>query len=98
MRTSRDGLERFDFLDRLAQLSDRVPQYSATAVAIGSVALVAGSVLRLIGWGQSDLMVAAYLPAILATGLLAGIPAAVGVTFVSILIIWFVFARRSYSP
>jgi two-component sensor histidine kinase len=92
MRTSRDGAEQFDFLDRLAQLSDRVPPYSATSVAIGIVALAAGSLLRLIGWGQPDLMVAAYLPAILATGLLAGIPAAVGVTLVSILIIWFVFA------
>jgi two-component sensor histidine kinase len=83
--------EQFDFLDRLAQLSDRVHPYSSTAVAIGSVALVAGSVLRLIGWGQSDLMFVAYLPAILATGLLAGIPAAVGVTLVSTLIIWFIF-------
>ena len=55
------------------------------------MALVAGSVLRLIGWGQSDLMFVAYLPAILATGLLAGIPAAVGVTLVSTLIIWFIF-------
>jgi two-component sensor histidine kinase len=55
------------------------------------VALAAGSVLRLIGWGQTDLMFVAYLPAILATGLLAGIPAAVGVTLVSTLIIWFVF-------
>jgi two-component sensor histidine kinase len=91
MRTSRDGAEQFDFLDRLAQLSDRVPPYSATSVAIGSVALAAGSVLRLIGWGQTDLMFVAYLPAILATGLLAGIPAAVGVTLVSTLIIWFVF-------
>jgi two-component sensor histidine kinase len=44
------------------------------------------------GWGQPDLMVVAYLPAILATGLLAGIPAALGVTLVSILIIWFIFA------
>lgn len=92
MRTSRDGVQRSDFLDRLAQLSDRVRPYSATAAAIGSVALVAGSVLRLLGWGQSDLMVVAYLPAILATGLLAGIPAAIGVTLMSILIIWFVFA------
>jgi two-component sensor histidine kinase len=91
MRTSRDGAEQFDFLDRLAQLSDRVPPYSTTSVAIGIVALAAGSVLRLIGWGQSDLMFVAYLPAILATGLLAGIPAAVGVTLVSTLIIWFVF-------
>ena len=92
MRTSRAGAEQFDLLDRLAQLSDRVPPYSATSVAISIVALAAGSLLRLIGWGQPDLMVAAYLPAILATGLLAGIPAAVGVTLVSILIIWFVFA------
>ena len=90
-RTWRDGVEQFDFLDRLAQLSDRVRPYSLTSVAIGVVALAAGSVLRLIGWRQSDLMVAAYLPAILATGLLAGIPVAVGVTLVSTLIIWFVF-------
>jgi hypothetical protein len=41
MRTSRDGAEQFDFLDRLAQLSDRVPSYSATSIAIGVVALAA---------------------------------------------------------
>jgi two-component sensor histidine kinase len=92
IRTPRDGVEQFDFLDRLAQLSDRVPPYSATSVAIGLVAVAAGSLLRLIGWGQPDLMVVAYLPTILAAGLLAGTPTAVGVTLVSILIIWFVFA------
>jgi two-component sensor histidine kinase len=90
--TSRDGAKQFDFLDRLAQLSDRVLPYSATSIAIGVLALAAGSLLRLMGWGQPDLMVVAYLPAILATGLLAGIPAALGVTLVSILIIWFIFA------
>jgi K+-sensing histidine kinase KdpD len=90
-RTWRDGMEQFDFLDRLAQLSDRVAPYSATSVAIASVALAAGTVLRLIGLGQSDLMFVAYIPSILATGLLAGIPAAIGVTVVSTLIIWFAF-------
>jgi two-component sensor histidine kinase len=90
-RTWRDGAEQFDFLDRLAQLSDRIGPYSAASVAIASVALVAGTVLRLVGWGQSDLMFVAYIPSILATGLLAGIPAAIGVTLVSTLIIWFVF-------
>ena len=90
-RTWRDGVEQFDFLDRLAQLSDRIGPYSATSVSIAGVALAAGTVLRLIGWGQSDLMFVAYIPSILATGLLAGIPAAVGVTLVSTLIIWFVF-------
>ena len=91
MRTSRDGMEQFDFLDRLAQLSDRVAPYSATSVVIASLALAAGTVLRLIGLGQSDLMFVAYLPSILATGLLAGIPAAVGVAVVSTLIIWSFF-------
>jgi hypothetical protein len=71
-RTWRDGAEQFDFLDRLAQLSDRIGPYSAASVAIASVALVAGTVLRLVGWGQSDLMFVAYIPSILATGLLAG--------------------------
>jgi two-component sensor histidine kinase len=89
-RTWRDGMEKFDFLDRLAQLSGVAP-YSATSVVIASLALAAGTVLRLIGLGQSDLMFVAYIPSILATGLLAGIPAAVGVTLVSTLIIWFVF-------
>jgi len=55
-RTWQDGAEQFDFLDRLAQLSDRICPYSAASVAIASVALVAGTVLRLVGWGQSDLM------------------------------------------
>jgi two-component sensor histidine kinase len=90
-RTWRDGAEKFDFLDRLGQLSDSVAPYSVTSVAIASLALAAGTVLRLIGLGQSDLMFVAYIPSILATGLLAGIPAAVGVTLASILIIWFVF-------
>jgi len=33
-RTWRDDKEQFDFLDRLAQLSDRVAPYSATSVVI----------------------------------------------------------------
>jgi hypothetical protein len=51
-RTWRDGKEQFDFLDRLAQLSDRVAPYSATSVVIASLAVAAGTVLRLIGLGQ----------------------------------------------
>jgi two-component sensor histidine kinase len=90
-RTRRDDIEQFDFLDRLSQLSDRVAPYSVASVTIASLALIAGTALRLIGLGQSDLMFVAYIPSILAAGLLAGIPAAVGVTLVSTLIIWFIF-------
>ena len=35
MRTWRAGVEKFDFLDRLAQLSDRVRPYSVTSDANG---------------------------------------------------------------
>jgi two-component sensor histidine kinase len=42
-------------------------------------------------WASTDLRFAIYLPAILATGLLAGIPVAVGAAIVSIFIIFWAF-------
>ncbi len=77
-----------DPLDRLAELSTRVKPYSADALVIGLTALAAATVLRLVGnWTNSDFLFATYFPAILAAGLLAGIPAALGVTIASAIIV-----------
>lgn len=77
-----------DPLDRLAELSTRIRPYSLDALAIAFVCLGAATVMRLIGsLSNSDFLFATYFPAILAAGLLAGIPAAVGVTVASTVIV-----------
>ena len=77
-----------DPLDRLAELSTRIPPYSLDALAVAFVCLGAATVLRLVGsLTNSDFLFATYFPAILAAGLLAGIPAAVGVTIASTVIV-----------
>jgi two-component sensor histidine kinase len=77
-----------DSLDRLAELSTRIRPYSLEALAIAFICLGAATVLRLIGsLTNSDFLFATYFPAILAAGLLAGIPAAVGVTTASTVIV-----------
>jgi two-component sensor histidine kinase len=85
-------VQRSDRLDRLASLSGRIQPYSSDALWIGLACLAAATILRFVaGWTGSDLLFATYLPAILAAGLLAGIPAAVGVTVSSALIVWLIF-------
>ena len=94
-----------DPLDRLAELSTRIRPYSFEALAIASVCLGAATVLRLIGsLTNSDFLFATYFPAILAAGLLAGIPAAVGVTIASTVIVrlffvpaYFHFSAQSHG-
>jgi two-component sensor histidine kinase len=81
-----------DVLDWLARVSERIRPYSAAAFAIAFAAVAAATVLRFAGgWASADLRFAIYLPAILATGLLAGMPAAIGATIASILIIFWAF-------
>ena len=81
---TRDDLRRSDPLDRLAALSARIAPYSAEALAVALICLGAATALRFAGsWTNSDFLFATYFPAILAAGLLAGIPAAVGVTIAS---------------
>jgi len=81
---TRDDLRRSDPLDRLAALSARIAPYSAEALAVALICLGAATALRFAGSGtNSDFLFATYFPAILAAGLLAGIPAAVGVTIAS---------------
>jgi two-component sensor histidine kinase len=79
---------RSDALDRLARLSTRIPPFSLDALTIALVCLSAATALRLIGnFTNSDFLFATYFPAILAAGLLAGIPAALGVTIASTIIV-----------
>src|SRR5438105_4238023 len=77
-------LQRGDPLDRLAWLSAWIRPYSSNALAIALICLGAATALRFLGsWTNSDFLFATYFPAILAAGLVAGIPAAIGVTIVS---------------
>ena len=80
--------QRSDPLDRLAAVSTRIEPYSTDALTIALICLGAATALRFAGsWTNSDFLFATYFPAILAAGLLAGIPAAVGVTIASALIV-----------
>ena len=86
--SARPNSQASDPLDRLAELSTRIRPYSTEALAIALVCLGAATVLRLMGsWTNSDFLFSTYFPAILAAGLLAGIPAALGVTIASTIIV-----------
>lgn len=83
-----EDLQRNDRLDRLAELSTRINLYSTDALIVALICLGAATALRFLGsWTNSDFLFATYFPAILAAGLLAGIPAAVGVTIASAFIV-----------
>jgi two-component sensor histidine kinase len=100
-RTTAEDLQRSDPLDRLAALSARIRPYSANAIIIGMICLGGATALRLIGsWTNSDFLFATYLPSILAAGLLAGIPAAIGVTLSSAIMarLFFVPSYLHYAP
>ena len=84
--------EKTDFFDQLARISDRVPSYSGVSVGIAVASLAIATALRVVGgWADSDLGFAIYLPAILATGLLTGVPAAIGAMLASVLIVEWTF-------
>jgi two-component sensor histidine kinase len=97
--------QRSDRLDRLAELSTRIRPYSTDALTIALICLGAATTLRFIGnLTNSDFLFATFFPAILAAGLLAGIPAAVGVTIAAAFIVrlFFVpsylhFASQNYG-
>ena len=92
-RAAPEDLQRSDPLDRLAELSTRISPYSTDALTITLICLGAATALRVMGnWTNSDFLFATYVPAILAAGLLAGIPAAVGVTIASAFIVRLFFA------
>jgi two-component sensor histidine kinase len=81
-----------DFLDRLARIAASINPYSWSAALIGLACLASATLIRFVaGWASSDLRFSIYLPAILATGLLAGAPAAIAVGIASILIVIWAF-------
>ena len=84
------ALEKRDYLDRLADLSYRIEPLSGAALGVGIACLATVTALRFaIGWSATDLRYSIFLPAMLATGLLAGAPAAIGVMLASLAItVW----------
>jgi hypothetical protein len=80
---------RPNILDRVA-FSEAIPAYIGVTIAAASVA--AAITFCAIGvWAGSDLRFAAYLPAILAIGLLTGVPMAIGSTITVVVVDWSVF-------
>ena len=78
--------------DRLARIAASINPYSWSAALIGLACLASATLFRFVaGWASSDLRFSIYLPAILATGLLAGAPAAIAVGIASILIVIWAF-------
>jgi two-component sensor histidine kinase len=85
-------VRKLDYLDRLAAFSERIPALSPAAFGIGLASFGLATAIRFAaGWSVSDLRYVTYLPAILATGLLAGVPAAVAVMIASIVIVAWAF-------
>jgi two-component sensor histidine kinase len=81
-----------DVLDWLARVSERIRPYSAAAFGIAFAAVAVATLLRFAaGWASTDLRFAIYLPALLATGLLAGTLAAICAAIASFLIIFWAF-------
>jgi len=84
--------ETEDFLDRLARVAAGIKPYSLTAALIAVACLASATLIRFAaGWASSDLRFSMYLPAILATGLLAGAPAAIAVGIGSVVIVIWAF-------
>jgi two-component sensor histidine kinase len=81
-----------DHLERLAAFSESISSLSPAAFGIGLTTLIVATALRFVaGWSFTDLGYVTYLPAILATGLLAGVPAALAIMIASILIVVWAF-------
>jgi two-component sensor histidine kinase len=90
--------EKPDYLDRLADLSSRTEPFSGAALGVGVACLAVAAALRFaVGWSESDLRYAIFLPAILAAGLLAGVPVAIGVTVASIFIVVWAFVPPYFA-
>jgi two-component sensor histidine kinase len=81
-----------DVIDRLTQHVAEAEPYSARAFFIALLALVLATAVRAsFGPLGSHFPLTFYFPAILAVGVLAGIPAALGLAVAAVVIVWFVF-------
>jgi two-component sensor histidine kinase len=80
------------FFSRLARISDRIDPYSGAAIAVAAAGVLIATLFRGSGaWVERpDLLFETYLPAVLITSLLAGVPAGLGVMIVSIVIVAFI--------
>ena len=78
-----------NFIDALIRIIGRISPYSARALIIAAACFAVAVMARLaVGMIGSDQRFVTYYPAILAAGLLAGIPAATGVAVGAMLIVW----------
>jgi two-component sensor histidine kinase len=78
-----------DFVDVLIRIIDRIPPYSARALMIAATCLAVATMGRVVvGMAGSEQRFVTYYPAIMAAGLLAGVPAAIGVAVGAMLIVW----------
>jgi two-component sensor histidine kinase len=90
--------EESDFLDRLARRTEKLRPFSATALGIAVAAVAAATFLRWVsGATPVDLRFGVYLVAIMASGLLAGMPAAICTAAASILIVLFAFVPPYFA-
>jgi two-component sensor histidine kinase len=81
-----------DVIDRIARLSATIRPYSVQALGIAIACISVATLVRIMdGWTPTDLRFMVYVPAILAAGLLAGIPAAVGTAVSSLLLVLWAF-------
>jgi two-component sensor histidine kinase len=78
-----------DFIDALIRILDRIPPFSTRALMIAVTCLAVAALAHVVvGLAGSEQRFVTYYPAVMAAGLLAGIPAAIGVAVGSTLIGW----------
>jgi len=78
-----------DFIDALIRTLDRIPPYSTRALMIAVTCLAVAALAHVaVGLAGSEQRFVTYYPAIMAAGLIAGIPAAIGVAVGSTLLGW----------
>jgi two-component sensor histidine kinase len=87
-----------DFLDRLARWTETIRPFSAAALGIAVAAVLTATLLRwLSGSTVADLRFGVYVAAVLATGLLAGVPVSIGAAGTSLFIVAFVFVPPYFA-
>ena len=86
------GTRTTDFIDRLTHSVYRSRPYSLRSFGLAVAALVLATALRAaFGSVGSHFPLTLYFPAILAVGVLAGTPAAIGMALASVVIVWWAF-------
>ena len=92
---------KLEFLEHLLRLRESIAPYSLVSAVVALVCLASAVCLRAaLALLDTELGVAAYFPATLAAGLLAGIPAAIVVALASFIVEWWLFTspRLGFAP